>query len=296
MQSVARIERSKHEHTSSYLPEPLGKPSLISAKPLNIPCLEETSFKRLDLNAGPLSNFVDTEAGVAGLIKEIQGLPTDPPSLYIDLEGINLSRHGSIFILQVFVFPLDKAYLIDIHTLKEKAFLQPASNGGQTLLDVLDSPQIPKVFFYVRNDSDALFSHLNIELAGVVDLQLMELATRNFSRKHAKGLAKCIERDAPITTLEIRSWKESKEKGLKLFEPERGGSYEIFNLRPLPNDVLDYCVQDVRFLPKLWRHYHQKMSPFWEKMVATEVTNRIMFSQTATYYGKGKWKALAPVS
>lgn len=207
MQLVARIERSKHEHTSSYLPEPLGKPSLISVKPLDIPCLEEASFKRLDLNAGPLSSFVDTEAGVAGLIEGIQGLLTDPPSLYIDLKDINLSRHGSISILQVFVLPLDKAYLIDIHTLKEKAFLQPASNGGQTLLDVLESPQIPKVFFDVRNDSDALFSYFNVELAGVIDLQLMELAARNFSRKHVKRVGKmhrerCSHHDSRNTKLE----------------------------------------------------------------------------------------------
>lgn len=247
MQSVARIERSKHEHTSSYLPEPLSKPSLVSAKPLDIPCLEEASFKRLDLNAGPLSNFVDTEAGVAGLIEGIQGLLTDPPSLYIDLKGINLSRYGSISILQVFVLPLDKAYLIDIHTLKEKAFLQPASNGGQTLLDVLESPRIPKVFFDVRNDSDALFSHLNVELAGVIDLQLMELAARNFSRRHVKRVGKmhrerCSHHDSRNTKL----------------ERIKGESYEIFNIRPLPNDVLDYCVQDVRFLPKLWRHTIEK--------------------------------------
>ncbi|EYE96858.1 uncharacterized protein EURHEDRAFT_529683 [Aspergillus ruber CBS 135680] len=180
-------------------------------------------------------------------------------------------------ILQVLVLPLDKAYLIDVHTLNERAFLQPASKNGQTLLNVLESSQIPKVFFDVRNDSDALFSHFNVGLVG----------TR-------AGLAKCIERDAPMTALEIRTWKESKEKGLELFDPGRGGTYEIFNLRPLPNEVIGYCVQDVRFLPKLWLHYHRKMSPKWKRMVAAEATNRIKLSQAATYDAKGKWKALRP--
>lgn len=99
-------------------------------------------------------------------------------------------------------------------TLKGNAFLQPGSNGSQTLLGVLESSQIPKIFFDVRNGPDALFSHFNIELAGVIDLlQLMELATRSFPRKYVQGLAKCTERDAPMTTLEIRNWKESKGKG-----------------------------------------------------------------------------------
>lgn len=268
----------------------LDRPTL--AELLDISCLED-SFRRVDLDAGQFSNIVDTEAGVEGLIEKLRDLPTNPPSLYIDLEGVNLSRHGSISILQIFVLPLEKTYLIDIHTLKKKAFLHSGCNG-QTLLDILESSHIPKVFFDVRNDSDALFSHFGVKLAGVVDLQLMELATRDFSKKYVKGLAKCIEKDTPITNQEIQSWKAAKEKGLNLFDPERGGSYDIFNVRPLSSDIIEYCVQDVHFLPKLWLHYRRKITPMWNKRVVTEAMNRVMVSQTATYEAKGKGKALAP--
>lgn len=129
--------------------------------------------------------------------------------------------------------------------------MQPAFNNGQTLMGILESPHIPKVFFDVRNDSDALFHHFNVKLAGVINLQLMELATRYYSRKYVSGLAKCIDRDALLTTDEMQTWKASKEKGLKLFAAERGGSYEVFNVRPLPDDIKEYCVQDVQFLPEL---------------------------------------------
>jgi len=54
-------------------------------------------------------------------------------------------------------------------------------------------------------------------------------------------------------------------------------------------------VQDVQFLPKLWMQYHQKLSPSWARKVTMETTNRVHFSQTAIYDGRGKWKALAPV-
>ncbi|KAJ5876398.1 uncharacterized protein N7529_001982 [Penicillium soppii] len=125
--------------------EILGSPSL------------EASLKRLDLKTGRGPEFVDTEAKLASLVGKLQDLPTNPPSLYIDLEGVNISRHGSISVLQIYVLPLDETYLVDIYTLKEKAFLQPAYNNDQTLLGILESPYISKVFFDVRNDSDALF-------------------------------------------------------------------------------------------------------------------------------------------
>lgn len=210
------------------------------------------SLENLNLGSDQTPGLVDTEAKIASLVGRLQDLPISPPSLYIDLEGVNLSRHGSISILQIHILPFEETYLVDIHSLQEKAFLGTASDKGYNLLDILESALIPKVFFDVQNDSDALFSHFNIKLAGVIDLQLMELATRSFSRKYVNGLAKCIERDARLTTYEARCWKASKEKGLRLFAPERGGSYDVFNVRPLPDDIKKYCMQDVQFLPKLW--------------------------------------------
>ena len=253
------------------------------------------SLENLNLEVDQSPELVDTEAKIASLVGRLQNLPTKPPSLYIDLEGVNLSRYGSISILQIYVLPLEETYLVDIHSLQEKAFLQTASDKSQTLLGILESSHIPKVFFDVRNDSDALFSHFNIKLAGVIDLQLMELATRYYSKKYVSGLTKCIEKDARLTTYETRCWKASKEQGLNLFAPERGGSYDVFNVRPLPDEIKEYCVQDVQFLPKLWVQYNQKISSSWARKVTTETKNRVTLSQTATYDGRGKWKALAPV-
>jgi len=156
--------------------------------------------------------FIDTCAGVAEMIGDLTHLPAKPPSLYIDLEGVNLSRHGTISILQIFVLPQRSTFLIDIYGLKDKAFSYPAPSGT-TLRAILESPSIPKVFFDVRNDSDALFSHYQIELSGVQDLQLMELATRKFSKRCVNGLGKCIENDAGMTADERANWKAFKDKG-----------------------------------------------------------------------------------
>lgn len=119
-----------------------------------------SSLARTTLQANQPYVFLNTAISVADVVEELFELPADPPSLYLDLEGTNLSRHGSISILQIFVLPHNRTYLIDIHTLKENAFAKAASNG-QTLKKLLETESVPKVFFDVRNDSDALYNCLN---------------------------------------------------------------------------------------------------------------------------------------
>lgn len=248
-----------------------------------------------DINLGNSlrSKLVDTTTDMATMVDSLDGLPTTPPSLYIDIEGVNLSRHGSVSILQLFVLPKGCIYLIDIHTLGAKAFSTPGTNG-RTLRDFLESEATPKVFFDVRNDSDALYHHFQINLAGIQDLQLMELATRGFSKKHVNGLSKCIERDAVLSISQSIAWKRVKEQGVKFFAPERGGSYQVFNERPLSEEIRSYCVQDVQFLPQLWVYYNTKLTETWEKRVRDASNDRVNLSQTKGYNGKGQHMALAP--
>jgi exonuclease 3'-5' domain-containing protein 1 len=237
--------------------------------------------------------FIDTESTVSNMMDELNDLPSTPPPLFIDLEGVNLGRHGAVSILQIFVSPKNCVYLVDVFTLRDKAFSTPGKKG-LTLKDILQTPTITKVFFDVRNDSDALFHHFQISLTGVHDLQLMELATRKFAKKFVNGLSRCIEHDAGMTTTEKSEWKDAKERGLNLFAPERGGSYEVFNQRPLTEAIKLYCTQDVMFLPRLWSCYHAKMTPNWWLKVEDATKERITQSQRSDYNPKGPNRALAP--
>lgn len=237
--------------------------------------------------------FVDDVAGMSKLVDSLDGLPTSPPSIFIDLEGINLSRHGTISIMQIYVPPAKRTYLVDVFTLRQACFSTPGETG-RTLKGILESDHIPKVFFDVRNDSDALYAHFHIDLAGIQDLQLMELATRTFSRKFVNGLSKCIERDAPMSAGERHAWVRTKEKGIRLFAPEKGGSYQVFNQRPLPEDLMLYCAQDVQNLPGLWAYYNSKMSEVWWGRVIRASRERVLLSQSPTFDGKGRQNAYAP--
>ncbi|TLD14248.1 uncharacterized protein PgNI_02816 [Pyricularia grisea] len=241
--------------------------------------------------------LVDTPKRLADVLSSLLPLPTNPPSLYIDLEGINLSRIGTISILQIYAAPLDHVYLIDVHTLGSDAFTTNSCGPtGQTLKQILESQSIPKVFFDVRNDSDALFAHFNVGLQGVIDLQLMEIASRDrWRRKFLSGLAKCIELDAGLGFEELSLWIKNKGQGKALFAPELGGSYAVFNIRPLPDEIRDYCSQDVQFLPKLWASYESRLTTTWKDKVREAAVARVCESQSKYFNGKGRHMAIPPV-
>ena len=237
--------------------------------------------------------IVDSEPSVVALIDCLNHLPTQPPSLYLDVEGVNLSRHGSISILQLFVLPKNHVFLIDVFVLQEKAFGTP-NPSGTSLRSILESALVPKVFFDVRNDSDALFAHFHISMQGIQDVQLLENATRGHSKERLAGLARCIDKDARLTPKASAAWKATKQKGHSLFAPEHGGSYDVFNARPMLQDIVDYCTQDVVYLPLLRKVYSRKISTAWMKKVQDETCDRIRVSQTALYEPHGKNKSLSP--
>ena len=105
--------------------------------------------------------IVDSVTSLVALLDCLEDLPTQPPSLYLDLEGVRLSRHGSISVLQIFVLPCHHSFLVDVNVLEADAFHIP-NRSGTTLKFVLESESVPKVFFDVRNDADALFAHYQV--------------------------------------------------------------------------------------------------------------------------------------
>ncbi|KAF2105104.1 hypothetical protein NA57DRAFT_31304 [Rhizodiscina lignyota] len=223
------------------------------------------------------------------------------PTMYIDLEGVDLCREGSISILTLLIdtgISTIGVYLIDVHLLGARAF-NTSGVKRKTMKDILEDEKIPKVFFDVRNDSDALFAHFSVALQGVEDVQLMESATRKTtaSRKFLSGLAKCVEKSV---LLELggntrASWKLAKEKGERLFKPELGGSYEIFNQRPIPEDIISYCAGDVQCLPGL-REKFGRGANRWQALVNEETKKRVVASQKPGYQPHGPNRAMAPWS
>ena len=204
------------------------------------------------------------------------------------------SLHGSISIVTVYVLPRQHVYLVDVHALGAAAF-DTAASDGPTFRAILESPDVTKVFFDVRNDSDALHAHFGIRLRGVEDVQLMENASRPAGRRRfVNGLDRCIERDSGATPAQRQVWQAAKARGLRLFHPSRGGSYEAFNERPLSADLETYCVNDVLFLPVLRTRYLPRLASSWRAKVAEETARRVLESQGPSYVPQAESKKFGP--
>jgi exonuclease 3'-5' domain-containing protein 1 len=242
---------------------------------------------------------VDSATTLLSLLDNIIGLAVDPPSLYLDLEGVKLGRHGSISIISLYIAPTKKIYFIDIHRLGKTAF-STTNSSATSLKTILESPTIPKVFFDIRNDSDALFSHFQISVDGIKDLQLMELASRKGSQNLVARLAKCIEKESPVSTAAKAEWQRTKEGASRLYDPKKGGQYEIFNERPIRPEIVQYCAQDVALLPGLYNVYNAKLRPpdgggaFWRVQMQEATKDRIKLSQSPGYDGQAESKVCGP--
>lgn len=236
--------------------------------------------------------LVDTASAVAELVSRVVALPRHDCLLFIDLAGDRLSRDGTISLLQLLLMPDNVLYMIDIDSLKWECF-SVNGYGGWTLKQVLESPQIVKVFFDVRNDSAALHACYDIKLEGVQDLQLMELATRT-SKKYVHGLRQCVEKSCRVTDEQKKEWVKNYVQGLNFFVPARGGMFDIFNRRPVIPEIEVFCAQQVCILPLLWQEYNFVLSHEWQSCATHGARQRITASQYNDFNGIGMHMTAGP--
>ena len=75
-------------------------------------------------------------------------------------------------------------------------------------------------------------------------------------------------------------WQGIKKRGAQLFDPTNGGRYtKVFNERPLKLEVIQYCVNDIELLPRLFKVYPAKIcsqeDTFWRYIVRKATRDRI---------------------
>jgi exonuclease 3'-5' domain-containing protein 1 len=205
--------------------------------------------------------------------------PMFQAAVAVDLEGLKLSRHGPIALAQLCISTdLHTTYVIDITRLGYHAF-NTCTYDGVSLRRVFQDPVIRKCLYDPRNDSDALFHQFNIALSGVFDLQTAEVAlrrSRGLNVRFVQGLFRCLSTQENFLTVEQKQFAELvNEAGKKLFEPDFGGSYDVFTQRPLHPSILVYASHDVRYLIPLMLSFEHNLRSEQGDMEAADWIARI---------------------
>ncbi|KAL8335658.1 hypothetical protein RB598_009713 [Gaeumannomyces tritici] len=181
---------------------------------------------------------------------------TPRSTLYLDIEGKDLGRRGTLNIITALIHPRKQASLIDVQKLGKAAFTT-ANGAGATLKSILEDQSVPKYFWDVRTDAVALWAHHQVRLAGVMDVQLLEKAARRRGGSNTDfiGLRNAVKNDLDLPRALLGSWLQNKQHAAALFRARQ----DIFSLRPLRKKVKRYCVDDVEHLPALAERYVDRL-------------------------------------
>ena len=232
------------------------------------------------------SSVPDLVSSVADLEAFVSSVPSSA-TVYLDLEGQHLGRHGNISLMTVLLHPQEVVKVIDVLALGGSTFTT-RSKDGRSLKSILEDPDIPKVLWDVRNDADALWASYQIRLCGVIDVQLLELGSRHRDKTYLCGLEKAIEFDLRLDPVVRHRWVRSKAETKKLMPTN------IFAARPVADKTLQYCVNDVIHLPRLHDVYARRISSEWLAKAKVEALNRLAEARSPTYDPQSPTKALGP--
>ena len=204
--------------------------------------------------------LVNTYPLVRAMIDKIKR--SQPQALYIDAEGIDLSKTGELTTLQVFLEterdPI--AYIMDVYALKKIGPRSPFHIAGRrwrttTLQSILEDPTIPKLLWDCRMDSEALFHQFGVALTSVIDIQLMEVVRRNSSRNHLGAYVRAVQEDIRIDAKEAYEMLCVKNTVQRSFIPSKGGDWNVLKKRPMSEKLIEYCIADIKYMPLLFRKY-----------------------------------------
>lgn len=192
------------------------------------------------------THFIDTKDGVSRMTKAI--LSEKTPEIAIDFEGVDLCRDGELCIAQI--SDGKSTWIVDITTLGDTAF-----ESG--LSDLFERTDLLKVGFDGRADADALFHLHKTKLNFFYDIQIASCKRQDSQQcrrdRFVHGLGKATTRFLLNDPKRAAEMTRTKEVGLGLFAPERGGSYDVWKQRPMNPALVAYAAADVALLLEMKR-------------------------------------------
>jgi len=237
--------------------------------------VHETCDDQLYLASPFRVHLIDSFGGLVKLLLHLEDICSASSdalgaTLAVDFEGLKLCRHGALCLVQMTCSDDPRlVYVLDVHTLGRKAFTMQTLQGT-CMKAILEEQNIRKVWFDPRNDVDALYHQFDIMPRGIFDLQLAEVAvrrSRGLNVNYVQGLYKCLTLCPELQSEQKLFAKRINDMGKGLFEPQLGGSYEIFQRRPLNPVILVYAAHDSRYMLVLHEQYVQSLDKHWVERV-----------------------------
>eukprot|EP00929_Paragymnodinium_shiwhaense_P123798 TRINITY_DN9807_c0_g1_i1.p1 TRINITY_DN9807_c0_g1~~TRINITY_DN9807_c0_g1_i1.p1 ORF type:complete len:510 (+),score=86.28 TRINITY_DN9807_c0_g1_i1:190-1719(+) len=211
-------------------------------------------------------------------------------ALAVDFEGERLCRNGPLRLLQMSCSDDPTlVYVLDVFVLGQRTFTLQTPNGT-CMKSLLENEQIRKVWFDPRNDVDALYHQFRIMPTGIFDLQLAEVATRrmrNYSVQYVSGLNRCIAQCTAVESDQKAFANRINDLGKRMFEPQNGGTYEVFRKRPLNPVILVYAAHDSRYMFALYEQYTSNLDESWIRRVLQAGTDRAILAFNEQYVAPG---------
>jgi exonuclease 3'-5' domain-containing protein 1 len=135
---------------------------------------------------------------------------------------------------------------------------------------------------------DALFSHYQVRLAGVTDIQLLENASRADDKTYLHGLDKSIREDLKLGFMDRERWIKTK-KEVQALMPN-----DIFSRRPLDYKTKQDCINDVEYLPALRDVYSKRINREWKQNAMDQSARRVVEAFSPAYEPQSEAKKFGP--
>ena len=176
-----------------------------------------------------------------------------------DIEGVNLGRKGLVTLMQIAINE-STVFCFDVLILGQHLF------ASQYLGSVFTSYRILKLCFDCRIDGDVLQSHFGLQLNMLYDVQVLyTLIFQSPKDRFLKGLQHVLKMPGVIEEKEaLEKVVQSKNIMKQVFKKQKQQHHtkHIFLMRPLTNDILEYCGSDVIYLLKMYFIWWYRQNPF----------------------------------